>query len=233
MEDEPGKPPSEKIWNHDAQILERALAFYERVAERTGVSDWPAIEALLAGERDDRLAGGDDSLWQACQASHRGFQLGLELLLLIPRIGFASGFSGIEVDEHLTVVFPERFVDPDEAAAAAKALAPAPSASADEIVTPMGGTFYAREAPHLPLLVEVGEHFEVGRPLFIIEVMKMFNKILAPFSGTVVANLMSEKDASVVRKGQVIFKIEPDERIEEESEEERAARVRGATLALL
>jgi hypothetical protein len=36
-----------------------------------------------------------------------------------------------------------------------------------------------------------------------------------------------------VHKGQVIFRIEPDERVERESPEERAARVRAATLALL
>jgi biotin carboxyl carrier protein len=66
-----------------------------------------------------------------------------------------------------------------------KALAPPPPASADEIVTPMGGAYYAREAPHLPPMVNVGDHFEAGQPLFIIEVMKMFNKVLAPFAGTV------------------------------------------------
>jgi acetyl/propionyl-CoA carboxylase alpha subunit len=233
MEEEPDKPPSEKVWDHDDEILQTALAFYARVEELCGVTDWPAVEALLEGDRDDRLADGDDALWQACQASHRGFQLGRELLLLLPRIGLASGFSAIYVDENLSVVFPERFVDPDQSAIAVKALAPAPIASADEIVTPMGGTFYAREAPHLPLLVEVGDHFEMGQPLFIIEVMKMFNKILAPFSGTVVENLMSGKDGAVVRKGEVIFRIEPDERIEEEAPEERAARIREATLALL
>jgi pyruvate/2-oxoglutarate dehydrogenase complex dihydrolipoamide acyltransferase (E2) component len=79
----------------------------------------------------------------------------------------------------------------------------------------------------------VGTHFEAGEPLFIIEVMKMFNKILAPFSGTVVENLMEGSDGSVVQKGQVIFRIEPDERVERESISERAARVRAATLALL
>ncbi len=61
----------------------------------------------------------------------------------------------------------------------------------------------------------------------------MFNKILAPFSGTVVENRMADKDATVVSKGQTIYRIEPDERIEPESEEARSARVREATLALL
>jgi biotin carboxyl carrier protein len=97
----------------------------------------------------------------------------------------------------------------------------------------MGGTFYAREAPQLPPLVEEGDHFEVGQPLFVIEVMKMFNKVLAPFSGTVVENLMRDQDGRVVKKGQVIFRIEPDERISSESPESIAARRHATTLALL
>jgi biotin carboxyl carrier protein len=97
----------------------------------------------------------------------------------------------------------------------------------------MGGAFFAREAPHLPILVGEGEHFEAGQPLFIIEVMKMFNKVLAPFSGTLSENLMKDCDGKIVSKGQVMFKIEPDERIVEESEVEISARRRKVTLGLL
>jgi biotin carboxyl carrier protein len=97
----------------------------------------------------------------------------------------------------------------------------------------MGGAYFAREAPHLPTLVDEGDHFEAGQPLFIIEVMKMFNKVLAPFAGTVTQNLMQDSDGKIVHKGQPIFKIEPDERIVEESEEERTARRRKVTLGLL
>jgi acetyl/propionyl-CoA carboxylase alpha subunit len=233
MEERPSTPPSEKIWDHDERILRSGRAFYAEVARRTGPLAFAEVEKLFAGKRDDRLAEGDDALWQTCVAAHRGHQLGLELLLLIPRIGVASGFSEVGVDEELRVVFPEKFLNADSMAVCTKALAPPPTASADEIVTPMGGAFYASEAPHLPPLVVLGEHFEAGQPLFIIEVMKMFNKILAPFSGTVTENLMAELDGSVVSKGQTIFRIEPDERLEEEAPEARAARMREATLALL
>jgi biotin carboxyl carrier protein len=233
MEQDPSTPPSEKIWGHDDEVLQAALAFYAELSDRTALAGWDELAPLLEGERDARVAGSDDALWRACQASHRGFQVGLELLLLIPRLGVASGFHQVDVDERLRVVFPEAFLDKDAMAQHTKALAPPPLASADEIVTPMGGAFYAREAPHLPLLVDVGDHFEAGQPLFIIEVMKMFNKILAPFSGTVTENCMADKDGMVVAKGQTIFKIEPDERLEEETEEVRGRRVREATLALL
>ena len=83
------------------------------------------------------------------------------------------------------------------------------------------------------MLDEEGQHFEAGQPLFVIEVMKMFNKVLAPFSGRVVKNLMAGRDGSVVKKGEAIFRIEPDERREPETPEAAAKRKRDATLALL
>jgi acetyl/propionyl-CoA carboxylase alpha subunit len=233
MEVHASAPPSERIWDHDEAVLAKARSFYGEVARRTGAASHAQLEKLFAGKPDKKLCGGDEALWRACVASHKGFQLGLELLLILPRIGRRSSFLDISVGDDLAPVFPETFADKDAMASRVRALAPPPVASADEIVTPMGGTFYAREAPHLPPLVSEGDHFEAGQPLFIIEVMKMFNKILAPFAGTVVSSLMGERDGSVVQKGQTIFRIEPDERVEKESDEARAARVRAATLALL
>ncbi|MBM4385122.1 MAG: biotin carboxylase [Deltaproteobacteria bacterium] len=227
------KPPAEQIWEHDAEILDAARAFYAEVEARTGAAGAKELDALFAGKPNKKLCGGDEALWRRCIASHRGFQLGSELLLLVPRAGAKSGFLGITVDDQLQPVLPPQFLDAKHAAELARALAPPPAAASDEIVTPMGGTFYAREAPHLPPLVEEGGHFEAGQPLFVIEVMKMFNKVLAPFSGTVVKSLMAGKDGSVVKKGEAIFRIEPDERREPETPEATAARRREATLALL
>jgi acetyl/propionyl-CoA carboxylase alpha subunit len=232
MEDSPEKPPSEKIWDHDLRILADAIAFYAVISERTGVTAWPAVKELIEGARNDEVAA-DDAKWAACQAAHRGYQLGMELLLIIPRIGMQAGFTDVEVGDDLDVTFPERFRDAKGSTALIKQLAPPPAASSDEIVTPMGGHFYAREAPHLPVLIDEGQHFEVGQPLFVIEVMKMFNKVPAPFSGTVVKNLMKDADGKIVTKGQVIFKIEPDELLQVESEAERQARRETVTLSLL
>ena len=57
--------------------------------------------------------------------------------------------------------------------------------SADEIVAMCGGMYYGQEAPGKPTFVHEGMHFEKGQPLYIIEVMKMFNKVHAAFAGTV------------------------------------------------
>ncbi|MFI5316162.1 MAG: biotin/lipoyl-containing protein, partial [Myxococcota bacterium] len=233
LEPRADKPPAEQIWDHDAEILEAACAFYAEVESRTGAVDHAALESLFKGKPSQALSGGDAKLWSQCLAAHRGFQLGLELLLLIPRVGARSGFLDVRVDDELAIAFPERFADAKSASELARALAPAPTAASDEIVTPMAGTFYGREAPHLPLLVEEGQHFDAGQPLFVIEVMKMFNKVLAPFAGTVVRSLMADRDGSVVKKGEHIFVIEPDERRGPESPEQIARRRREATLALL
>ncbi len=233
LEDRADEPPSEKIWGHDQEILSEALAFYDEVEARTGASTLAELDTLFAGSENEALSGGDAERWSRCVGAHQAFQLGLDLLLLAPGVGVKSGFLEICVNEDLTVTFPERFLASDEIDRATKALNPPPMANSDEIVTPMGGTFYAREAPHMPLLVEEGAHFDVGDPLFIIEVMKMFNKVDAPFAGTVTQNLMNDADGTVVKKGQPIFKIEPDERHEPEAPEVTASRLREATLALL
>jgi acetyl/propionyl-CoA carboxylase alpha subunit len=233
IENAPDKPPCDVIWEHDEEIVEDAFAFYVRFAEVSGTSDWHGIQELLSADSNQTVASGDPALWDACRAAHRGFQVGMEILLLIPAIGEASGFSAIEIGEDFTVQFPENFADADLAGEFARHLAPPPKASPDEIVAPSGGAFFAREAPHLPLLIDEGQHFEQGQPLFIIEVMKMFNKVLAPCSGTVTENRMKDADGSIVSKGETIFKIEPDVRIVEESAAEISARKQLTTRNLL
>jgi Biotin-requiring enzyme len=74
-----------------------------------------------------------------------------------------------------------------------KELAPPPQAASDEIVPAMGGTYWDREAPHLPPSVAVGAHVDKGQPLYIVEVMKMFNKVYAPFAGRVVEIFVRDK----------------------------------------
>jgi len=179
IENAPDKPPIEIIWEHDEEVMENAMRFYGEVARATGVavSDWEQTDALFEADSNDAITqrasgtAAKKELWQACQAAHRGFEVGLEMLLMIPRIGIQSRFVEIDVSETFDVTFPDVFLDAEHAAELARALAPPPKASPNEIVAPMGGAFYAREAPHLPLLVEAGQHFEAGQPLFIIEVI--------------------------------------------------------------
>lgn len=233
METVPGKPASEMIWQHDDELLQEALGFYDRVAEAIGSRDWAQITNRLEGPPVAELVGDDADLWAACQAAHRGYQVGAPMLLMVPRLGAQSELLDITVNDALEPVFPETFLDEDRAETLRRALAPPPKASANEIVTPMGGSFFAREAPHLPIMIAEGDHFEEGQPLFIIEVMKMFNKVLAPFAGTVTRNRMMDSDGAVVKAGQIIFEIVPDEVVVEESDADVAARRTAVTRAAL
>ncbi|MDB4984902.1 MAG: biotin/lipoyl attachment, partial [Myxococcaceae bacterium] len=73
-----------------------------------------------------------------------------------------------------------------------------------------------------------GSHFKKGDPLYLVEVMKMFNKVLAPFAGTIDEVLVSESGA-IVQKGQPLFKVTPDEKVVHEEPAAKAARVRSHT----
>ena len=232
LDAQPDKPPSEVIWDHDARILEDAKAFYATLSERLGAGSWAELCELLAKPKAPAGLGSEVS-WDGVCAAHAGFQLGLESLLILPRIGVAAEFYEIQLEDNLDVRFPAYCLDREQSAARQRQLAPPPAASSDEVVTPMGGHFYVREAPHLPPLVKEGDRFEAGQPLFVIEVMKMFNKISVPYSGRVTKVLLQDADGTIVKKGQAILKIEPDERIVVESPEAIAARRRKATLGLL
>lgn len=230
LEERLDAPASEKIWDHDERILSEAREFYKELNKRFPSISWKELEKILDG---DPPKGWDKSLWESVQAAHRGFQAGTELLKVLANLGYKSGFSEISVDDKLEAVIPAQFVDPKTRDPYIKALTPPPKASSDEIIAPMGGMFYSREAPNLPPLIQEGDHFEPGQPLFIIEVMKMFNKISVPFSGTVVKNLMANSDGKIISKGQVIFKIQPDEMVQEESPEEVNKRKKEISLLLL
>jgi pyruvate/2-oxoglutarate dehydrogenase complex dihydrolipoamide acyltransferase (E2) component len=76
-------------------------------------------------------------------------------------------------------------------------------------------------------------HFAAGQPLFVIEVMKMFNKVSVPFSGTITKLLLPDADGKIVQKGELVFKIEPDDKRVEEAPEAVALRRRTLTDSLM
>ncbi len=56
----------------------------------------------------------------------------------------------------------------------------------------------------------------------------MFNKVYAPFAGTIDGILIQE-DATIVKKGEAVFKVTPDEEIVVESEAEIRAAIKAQT----
>jgi len=99
---------------------------------------------------------------------------------------------------------------------AAQATAPAadkPKAAdavADNLITiksPMIGTFYRSSAPGKPAFIEIGDEVSPGKPVCIIEAMKLFNEIESEVKGRIVKVLV--EDASPVEYDQPLFLVEP------------------------
>ena len=243
-----GAPASSMIWAHDNEVLQAALAFYAQLSVElnAGLStesstepgaggregEWASLCAALASETVPEGCALQASRWSAVRAAHRGFQSGAAILALLPAIAQTTGFFDLAVNEDLSIHIPERLNDPARQAAMARVLAPPPVAESDRIVAASGGMFYGRESPEAALYVEPGDHFEAGDPLYIVEVMKMFNKVYAPFAGTV-DEVLVEGEGVIIAKGQPIFRITPDEQIVAESPQTAAASRREATARYL
>ena len=223
------EPAANMIWDHDHAILSAAEDFYAEMSRRFDADTWAGVCELLEGGPPEGVSAGD---WAAIKAAHRGYQAGTEILELLPAMAKFTGFFDLGVNADMSIDFPERLLDESHQKAMARALAPPPVAKSDEIVAESGGMFYGREAPEAPLYVEVGQHFEAGEPLYIVEVMKMFNKVIAPFAGTV-DEVLVEGDGVIIAKGQPLFKVTPDEKVELLSEAEVVARKREHTTELV
>ena len=75
------------------------------------------------------------------------------------------------------------------------------------IKSPMIGTFYRSSSPEKPPFVNVGDDVEVGKPVCIIEAMKLFNEIESEVKGKIVKVLVN--DATPVEYDQPLFLVDP------------------------
>ncbi|MFV0277354.1 MAG: biotin/lipoyl-containing protein, partial [Parahaliea sp.] len=221
-----GAPAANMIWDHDHDVLQQGVDFYAELNNRVDAGDWVALQTLLASS--EVPAGFSEADWQQVRAAHKGFQAGVDILAVLPAIAEATGYFELMVNPDLSINIPERLLGKELQDRMAKVLVPPPVAKSDEILATSGGMFYGRETPAHEVYVKEGDHFEAGAPLYIVEVMKMFNKVYAPFSGTI-DKVLVENDGVIISKGQPLFKITPDEKIVVQTPEEIAARRREIT----
>ncbi|MCZ6533492.1 MAG: biotin carboxylase [SAR324 cluster bacterium] len=233
LENRPGVSPEEKIWEQDQRLLRDGLDFYGELHARLGpaVSSWHELCVLL--KRATPPKGFTSSCWVAVRASHRGYQIGLELLALPILSGEESGFAALKVNERLEPVLPQILKNKQLIEEYHTALAPPLPVSGNRILAWSGGTFYARPSPHSPPYVQEGIHIEAGEVVGLLEVMKMFNPLRAEFSGTVTKVLVSTDGGVIVRKGQGLLEVEPDVPLSQESEAQIHARRLKKTRALV
>jgi acetyl-CoA carboxylase biotin carboxyl carrier protein len=86
------------------------------------------------------------------------------------------------------------------------------SGGADEskfvtIKSPMIGTFYRSSSPDKPPFVNVGDEIAPGKPVCIIEAMKLFNEIESDIKGKIVK--VFANDATPVEYDQPLFLVDP------------------------
>lgn len=97
------------------------------------------------------------------------------------------------------------------AAADTKTTSPPPAASDESkyvtIKSPMIGTFYRSAGPDKPPFVNVGDEVSAGKPVCIIEAMKLFNEIESDIKGKIVKVLVN--DATPVEYDQPLFLVDP------------------------
>lgn len=100
---------------------------------------------------------------------------------------------------------------PAQAAPSENRVAP-PAAGNDEskyitIKSPMIGTFYRSAGPDKPAFVNIGDEIAPGKPVCIIEAMKLFNEIESDIKGKIVKVLVN--DATPVEYDQPLFLVDP------------------------
>ncbi len=75
------------------------------------------------------------------------------------------------------------------------------------IKSPMIGTFYRSPGPDKPVFANVGDEVAPGKPVCIIEAMKLFNEIESDIKGKIVKVLVN--DATPVEYDQPLFLVDP------------------------
>ena len=226
MEKHPERPAIDVIWEHDQRVLEHGLEMYEELYGRLGSRNFSELHNLLDSPKATKEALGlNNTLSKQVNASHRGFLAGLELFTILPYLNHVAGFSQLYVGANLSPVIPEELSDKQFQQAMYRVLAPPPtSIYSDEIIAESGGVYYSREAPEAEAFVKEGQTFVKGEPLYIVEVMKMFNKVVAPCDGEI-AKILITNDGEIIQKGQPLFKLKPqlsnnkEEKKETDSEE--------------
>ncbi|MFH1039123.1 MAG: acetyl-CoA carboxylase biotin carboxyl carrier protein [PVC group bacterium] len=87
--------------------------------------------------------------------------------------------------------------------------AAAPEEGTEVITAPMVGTFYRSPASDAPPFVEAGVKVTKGKPLCILEAMKVMNELVAEFDCEIIEILA--RNTSLVEYGTPLFRVRRDD----------------------
>ena len=111
------------------------------------------------------------------------------------------------VDENSKNNFSEFSEEMNKAESKVSSVDSSSSSIANEILSPMPGTFYAAPSPDADAFIKKGAQVKKGDTLCIIEAMKIMNEIEAEHSGVISEILI--KNGEPVEYNQPLFKINP------------------------
>ena len=111
------------------------------------------------------------------------------------------------VDENSKNNFSDFSAEMNKTESKASSVDSSSSSIANEILSPMPGTFYAAPSPDADAFIKKGAQVKKGDTLCIIEAMKIMNEIEAEHSGVISEILI--KNGEPVEYNQPLFKINP------------------------
>ena len=100
----------------------------------------------------------------------------------------------------------QQTVQPDPMPAAKPTSVASATARPNTVTAPIFGILHRTPAPGEPPFVKVGDVVETGQTLFIIEAMKVFNRVTASRPGRIVA--LTEVDGAEVEAGEMLAEID-------------------------
>jgi acetyl-CoA carboxylase biotin carboxyl carrier protein len=113
--------------------------------------------------------------------------------------------------QHIPAAMSQMQAAAPVAQAVETAAAPAAAANDDAkyitVKSPMIGTFYRSAGPDKPPFVNIGDEIQAGKPVCIIEAMKLFNEIESDVKGKIIKVLVN--DATPVEYDQPLFLLDP------------------------
>ncbi len=213
------KPALYEIWPEDKSIILEAEKFYSELSIIFGEKEYSQWHDFFNCSYDQLISlypflssGCDEASFLELKKQHYFFNMPSLLFEAIFLIAKEAGVYRIKPKFMNDLAFlPKNSLSLSQIKSK---LIPFNSIIDNKILAETGGMFYAQEAPHLPPFVKEGDVIEQGQPLYVIEVMKMFNKVLAPFSGVVKKILYGKGQGEIVKVGQPLFIVEPQEKME-------------------
>lgn len=125
-----------------------------------------------------------------------------DLSLTLKSSGVEAARSAVPVQQTATAATAVP-VAKEEAAAPAEAKA---APAGETINAPLTGTFYVSDGPGKPPFVKAGDSITAGTPVCVVEAMKLFNAIKAPFNCRVLKVLVEH--GKQVQKGAPMIAVE-------------------------